>query len=586
MSIIAFLKNAKAAAILDAVHKSQAIIEFDSTGKILNANENFCRVTGYSLTEIVGQHHRIFVRPEDAKSAEYKSFWSTLAAGNFSSGQFQRVGKGGKELWLEASYNPVANGGKVTSVVKIATDITEIKRWNLEGEGKLAAIGRAQAMVEFTPEGRILAANENFLEAMGYDLSEIVGRHHSMFCEPAYAKTAEYQEFWRSLARGEFAADEFKRLANGRREVFIQASYNPIFDTNGAVFKVVKFATDVTSRVVAVNALGEGLKSLAGGDLMATIETPFVPTLDGLRLDYNESILKLRETMALVLESAGRIAAGTAAMQEASRDLAQRTENQASVVGQTVTAFDQINTAIANTSRQAAEAGVLVGETRKSAEQSAEVLNSTVDAMTRIKASSSQIASIVTVIDDIAFQTNLLALNAGVEAARAGDAGRGFAVVAQEVRELAQRSAKAAKEIKGLISVSEDHVNNGVALVGQTADALIKIADQVAKVDSNVSAIVMAAAEQSAGLGKINGGISSLDRNTQANAAMVKESNAASAQLSDDAASLFDTVSRFDVGTPKAVDRAPRTKMSRPSTSADTIAQQKRRLQRAFNSSR
>lgn len=304
-------RGANACAVLAALSKSQAMIEFDLTGRILTANDNFCRALGYELSEIIGKHHSMFVEPDFVKSADYKAFWAKLAAGNFDQQQYKRIGKGGKEVWIEASYNPVMRRGKPVKVVKIATDITAQKLKVAEDAGKIEALSRAQAIIEFTPTGDVLTANENFLSALGYSLSEIQGKHHSMFCEPSYTASPDYRNFWKMLAGGDLMADEFMRLGKGGRKVFIQASYNPIFDMNGRVFKVVKFATDVTTRVENVEQLAGCLNSLADGDLAQQIEKPFIPSLERLRTDFNAASDKLKRAMATVADNARAISAGS-----------------------------------------------------------------------------------------------------------------------------------------------------------------------------------------------------------------------------------------------------------------------------------
>ncbi len=243
-------------AILNALSRSLATIEFDPSGKILSANDNFCNALGYSLAEIKGQHHSMFVEPDYARSHDYKEFWAKLNRGEFDAREYKRIGKGGREVWIQASYNPVVNAkGVVQKVVKVATVITEEKLRNAEFEGKLKAISRVQGIIEFTPGGEVITANENFLSVIGYRLDEIKSQHHRMFVESAYAQSADYQEFWRKLNNGEYVAAEFKRIGKGGKEVWIQASYNPIFDMNNKVAKIVKFATDVTERVRAVNEI-------------------------------------------------------------------------------------------------------------------------------------------------------------------------------------------------------------------------------------------------------------------------------------------------------------------------------------------
>ena len=272
--------------VLKALGRSLAIIEFDLSGTILSANENFCNALGYSLSEIKGQHHCIFVEPDYAHSPEYKAFWAKLGRGEFDARESKRIGKDGREVWLQASYNPVINPkGVVVKIVTVATDVTAEKLRTSEFEGKIAAILRVQAVIEFTPSGEIITANENFLSLIGYRLEEIKGRHHSLFVEFGEANSPDYQEFWRKLNRGEFVNASFKRIGKGGKEVWIQGSYNPIFDMNRKVIKVVKFATDITD----LTEIGAGLARLAANNLEQEIEKPFIPAFENLRLDFNSA---------------------------------------------------------------------------------------------------------------------------------------------------------------------------------------------------------------------------------------------------------------------------------------------------------
>ncbi|MEC9281144.1 MAG: PAS domain-containing methyl-accepting chemotaxis protein [Bdellovibrionota bacterium] len=270
---------------VEAMDKSQAVIEFDPHGNILSANQNFLSALGYELSEIQGQHHRIFVDKDYAKSAEYEAFWANLREGNFEAKQYCRYTKTGKEIWIQASYNPVFKNGKVVSVVKFATDITEQKEKFAEFEGKLAAIDKSQAVIEFEPNGTILTANENFLATMGYSLNEIQGKHHSMFGEPGIADTPEYKALWNKLRSGEFDSGEYKRIGKGGKEVWIQASYNPILDPKGRVYKVVKFASDITEEKVKNNDFVAKMDAI--DKAQAVIE--FEP--DGTILDANKNFL-------------------------------------------------------------------------------------------------------------------------------------------------------------------------------------------------------------------------------------------------------------------------------------------------------
>ena len=237
-------------AIYQALDRVQAIIEFGLDGTVLSANENFLSIFDYELDEVVGQHHRMFCDPEYAESDDYAEFWNKLGRGEFHAEEFKRLAKGGRELWLQASYNPVFDDdGKPLRVVKFATDVTASKLQLAEYEGKIRAINRAQAVIEFELDGTVITANENFLRIFGYSLDDVVGKHHRIFCDPGYAESPEYAQFWQKLSRGEYDADEFKRISKDGAEIWLQASYNPIFDIEGRPLKVVKFASDITVEV-------------------------------------------------------------------------------------------------------------------------------------------------------------------------------------------------------------------------------------------------------------------------------------------------------------------------------------------------
>lgn len=534
-----------ASAVLDALNRSQAIIEFDLTGKILKANDNFCKAVGYQQSEIIGRHHSMFLAPEEAANAEYKSFWAKLSRGEYDQGQYRRRAKNGDEIWIEASYNPVFRFGKPYKIVKVATDITVIKRKSMEDDGKLAALSRAQAMIEFTPDGKILSANENFLAALGYTAQEIVGKHHSMFCEPAYAQSQEYRDFWQELRSGRFSAGQFMRLGKDGKRVFIQASYNPILDERGRVLKVAKFAFDVTDRMHAVEELGAALERLSQCNIRVTLDKPFVGEFESLRRDFNKSIAEFQKTLENVLGQTGDLTRSSQEVSEASVNLAERSREQAVALEETSAALEEITATVRSSTENMKETRKLVQSARTSTAASTEVVERTVNAMQRIETASREISQIIGVIDEIAFQTNLLALNAGVEAARAGEAGKGFAVVAQEVRELAQRSAGAAKEIKALINNSGSEVLEGVRLVGETGEALKQIDALVRHIDGNVDMIAKAADEQAVGISEINKAVNRLDRMTQENAAMSARTTVISTTLAQGADALAQLVSLF-----------------------------------------
>jgi len=546
MAGLKFGSKSDAEGTLAALGRALAVIEFDPTGKIITANANFCDAMGYDLSEIKGRHHSLFVDPAYARSAEYADFWAKLGRGEFDAQEYLRIGKGGAEVWIQASYNPVKNaGGKVTRVVKVATVITQEKLRAAEFESRNTAISRAQAVIEFTPDGQILTANQNFLDTVGYSLAEIQGQHHRMFVEPDYARSADYAAFWQKLNGGEFIAAEFKRLGKGGRPVWIQASYNPIFDQNHRIVKVVKFATNVTGRVAAVNEIAAALDQLAKNNLTHRIARPLEFTFEKVRSDFNMAMDTLEATMSAILGSTNNVEGGAQEVAAAASDLARRTEQQAASLEETAAALDQITATVRRSVDGAKKASTAASDARTDADKSGQVVREAVSAMDAIEGSSRQITQIIGVIDEIAFQTNLLALNAGVEAARAGEAGRGFAVVAQEVRALAQRSADAAKEIKTLIATSTAQVGRGVKLVGETGEALSDIVSKVSAIDGLISEIAQSSGEQARGLSEVNTAVNQMDQVTQQNAAMVEEASAAAVNLSNESRELTRLLGQF-----------------------------------------
>jgi methyl-accepting chemotaxis protein len=447
-------------------------------------------------------------------------------------------------------------------------------------EAMVAAMDRSQAVIEFELDGTILTANDNFLATLGYSLAEVKGRHHSMFVDPDYARTAEYQEFWRSLRSGQFSAAKYRRVAKGGAEIWIQASYNPVLDEAGKPYKVVKFATDITAveherarneaerrrnedvQVTVVTSLAGALSRLADNDLTARIEAVFPGRYEQIKADFNAAMDRLQNTMETVAGTTQGIHAGTGEISGAADDLSKRTEQQAASLEETAAALDQITATVKKTADGANHARQAVSAAKSDAESSGKVVQDAVIAMSEIEKSSGQISQIIGVIDEIAFQTNLLALNAGVEAARAGEAGRGFAVVASEVRALAQRSAEAAKEIKALIQASTGHVSSGVNLVGETGKALTRIVAQVAEIAGIVTEISASAQEQSTALAEVNTSVNQMDQMTQQNAAMVEESTAASHSLAQEAEKLASLIGQFTMDYVPAA--APRRAARRP----------------------
>ena len=398
-----------------AIGRAQAVIEFELDGTILNANENFLRAMGYSLGEIVGKHHSIFVGPGYASSDAYKDSWARLNRGEFLTGEFKRLAKDGREVWILASYNPILDeSGKPIKVVKFASDVTETKLAAADTSGQIEAIKKSQAVIEFAMDGTIRWANENFLNAMGYRLDEVRGKHHGIFVEPADRNAPAYASFWQALNRGEYQSGEYRRLAKGGRHIWIEASYNPILDLNGKPFKVVKYATDVTAKTI--------------GRVKAEEAKVLIESVAGGSEEMSASIREISETM--------------------------------------VKARGVVDAAVSRV---------------EGADGQAQRLSAATDAM----------GGIVELIANITGQINLLALNATIESARAGEAGRGFAVVASEVKSLANQARQATDKITAEIT----------ALNGASTDvlgALNSIKSAIVHVNEFVTSTAAAVDEQTA----------------------------------------------------------------------------------------
>jgi methyl-accepting chemotaxis protein len=532
-----------------AIHKAQAVIEFKLDGTILTANDNFLKTLGYTLDEVKGQHHRMFVDPAERQSAEYKQFWEKLGRGEYDAGQYKRIAKGGKEIWIQASYNAVLDSkGRPFKVVKYATDITDQKIRNADFEGQLAAIGKSQAVIEFKLDGTILTANDNFLKTLGYTLDEVKGRHHSLFVDPAYRQSPEYKQFWEKLGRGEYDAGQYQRIGKGGKEIWIQASYNPILDMNGKPFKVVKYATDVTAQVKAVQQTQAAVTAAKNNDLTQRI------TLEGKTGDIAllcGGVNDLLDTVSKVIGdfkvAAGEVASASSEISTSTTDLSQRTEEQAASLEETTASMARISETVKKNADDAQQASQFAENTRAVADRGGKVVTEAVSAMARIAESSGKISDIISVIDEIARQTNLLALNAAVEAARAGEAGRGFAVVASEVRSLAQRSSQAAKDIKDLITHSSGQVKEGVDLVNKAGGSLGEIVESINKVSTIVSDIAAASIEQSAGIDQVNTAITQMDEVTQQNSALVEENAATAKTLEQQSALMNQRIAAFKI---------------------------------------
>ncbi|MGJ8529297.1 methyl-accepting chemotaxis protein [Maritalea sp.] len=532
--------------IVAGISRSQAVIEFDLSGTIITANENFLSVLGYELDEIVGQHHSLFIDPEYAKGVEYADFWKRLSAGEFFSDEFMRIAKGGKEVWIQATYNPVLDAdGKPVKVVKFASDITEQKQKTADARGQIEAIGRSQAVIEFDLDGTILDANQNFLDTLGYSLKDIVGRHHRIFVDPSIVNSDDYKHFWAKLGRGEYDAGQYERFGKRGQSVWIQASYNPIFDDSGRPVKIVKYATDITARRRAISLIGETLEYMAQGDLSHKIEEKLDGELDEIRQALNQTIeqfstivTKLQQTSRALRGATGEILAGA-------NDLSDRTAKEAAAVEETSAAIEEMSTAVTETRQRASEASETTRQVAADATSVGEVMDRANNAMEGIATSATEISNIIGLIDNIAFQTNLLALNASVEAARAGEAGKGFAVVAVEVRRLAQSAAESSSEIKALIEKSTEEVVNGTELVADASSQVGSMVERISQSSSLVEEISVAMSQQADTILEVGQAVRQIDEMAQQNAALVEETNAAIEQCETQTVELDNVVDEF-----------------------------------------
>jgi methyl-accepting chemotaxis protein len=520
-----------------AVSKSQAIIEFYPDGTIITANANFLSTMGYTLAEIQGKHHSMFAAPGARESAAYREFWAVLNRGVYQSGEFKRVGKGGREVWIHGSYNPVVDdSGKPVRIVKFCSDITAQKMRDLEDNGKIAAIDRSQAVIEFNLDGTIITANANFLDALGYSLQDIQGKHHSMFVAPSERDGNAYRAFWAGLNRGEYQAGEYKRFGKGGKEVWLLATYNPILDEAGRPFKIVEFASDVTEQKLRTANFSGQIDAI--GKSQAVIEF----NMDGIVLSANQNFLSVlgyvlpeiqgkhhsmfvlpaerdgaeyREFWAAlrrgeyqaaeyqrvgkggkqvwilasynpILDLNGKPYKIVKYASDTTKQVFDRMRNERvrAMMEQVAAGAEELNTSVREISgamlKSKDSAMAAVGRVERADEQAK-----------RLNAAAQAMSGIVELIGNITGQINLLALNATIESARAGEAGRGFAVVASEVKNLANQAKQATDKISGEISSL-----NGIS--SDVLGALNAIRQEIQQVSEYVSATAVAVEQQSA----------------------------------------------------------------------------------------
>jgi methyl-accepting chemotaxis protein len=433
------------------------------------------------------------------------------------------------------------------------------RRTVAERGGEIAALNRSQTVLELALDGTVLVANDNFLQTMGYLLADIEDKNHALFVDPAEHGTVEYSQFWEKLARGEYHAGQYKRVAKGGEEVWLQGSYNPILDKKGKPFKVVQYAVDITAQCREAKllrtfelAVEREIQAIVfavnDGDLKKRIPLEGKSGFyESLATGINQLADNMSEIVGRVKVTAAEVARSAAEISQGNTDLSQRTEEQASSLEETASSMEEMTSTVRQNADNAGRANQLAVAARDQAENGGVVVAKAVKAMAEIDGASKKIADIIGVIDEIALQTNLLALNAAVEAARAGELGRGFAVVASEVRSLAGRSATAAREIKVLIQDSRKKVDEGSSLVTDSGNTLEQLVSAVKQVSDIIAEIAAASQEQSSGIDQVNKAVMQLDAMTQQNSALVEEASAASASMADQAWALAEMMDKYHV---------------------------------------
>ncbi len=498
MSLFSSSKTKEEKAQLNAIDEHYAVISFKNDGTILKANQNFLNALGYNANEIIGKHHSMFCDNNLVNSKEYSNFWNELNKGIVQTSEFKRIKKNGDSIFIQASYTPIKdNNGRVYEVIKFAQDITAKKLENLDYLGQIQAIGKSQAVIEFDMNGNILNANENFLNTLGYSLNEILGKHHSMFCEEKYKSSNEYRDFWKKLNEGKFDYGQYLRIGKNEKKVWIRATYNPILDFDGKAFKVVKYATDVTAR-------------------------------KNMMFDIQRNVEKLNSSLNHLSNASNTMSKEAKNSMSGSQEVTVSIEQMNQAVGELSEKIESMLSSITSIASSASR-----GE--KIALGAKEQSKTTSNAIIKLNEESSKIGETINIITQIAFQTNILSLNAAVEAATAGEAGKGFAVVAAEVRNLANRSNDAAKEITTAIEYIQSLVKNSL----ESINGIDSTIEEISSMSSNISKSILeqktisnelasTALEASHGLNEITNtmiNVSNSSQNTQNEAVETKNAS-------------------------------------------------------------